>query len=276
MVTKKKYNVYRKRSKGDTVNIKLKESLKIVGYYMFFSFVWILFSDKLLFLLVQDPETYRLLQTYKGSFFILLTSFVLFKLIQNSYSKIESLDRQLKNTLAELKYNQRELEKLAYVDHLTGLATRRLLDEKYVLLFESVKRSKGVLTLLMMDLDYFKKYNDRYGHLEGDRVLKVVGGLLKEVFKRDGDVVSRYGGEEFVVVLYQTSLEDTLSLVKEFRRRLGLHNLEHKDSPFGEITVSVGINSGHPSVEESSEDFLRRADRALYRAKEGGRNRDSL
>lgn len=258
------------------MNIKLRESLKIVGYYMFFSFIWILFSDKFLFFLVQDPESYRLLQTYKGSFFILLTSFVLFNLIQNSYSKIESLDRQLKNTLAELKYNQRELEKLAYVDYLTGLATRRLLDEKYVLLFESAKRSKGVLTLLMMDLDYFKKYNDRYGHLEGDRVLKVVGGLLKEVFKRDGDVVSRYGGEEFVVVLYQTSLEDTLSLIKEFRRRLSLCGLEHRDSPFGEITVSVGINSGNPSVEESSEDFLRRADRALYRAKEGGRNRDSL
>lgn len=276
MVIKKKYNICRTKSKGDTVNIKLRESLKIVGYYMFFSFIWILFSDKFLFFLVQDPESYRLLQTYKGSFFILLTSFVLFNLIQNSYSKIESLDRQLKNTLAELKYNQRELEKLAYVDYLTGLATRRLLDEKYVLLFESAKRSKGVLTLLMMDLDYFKKYNDRYGHLEGDRVLKVVGGLLKEVFKRDGDVVSRYGGEEFVVVLYQTSLEDTLSLIKEFRRRLSLCGLEHRDSPFGEITVSVGINSGNPSVEESSEDFLRRADRALYRAKEGGRNRDSL
>ncbi len=276
MIIKKKYNICRKKSKGDTVNIKLRESLKIVGYYMFFSFIWILFSDKFLFFLVQDPESYRLLQTYKGSFFILLTSIVLFKLIQNSYSKIESLDRQLKNTLAELKYNQRELEKLAYVDYLTGLATRRLLDEKYVLLFESAKRSKGVLTLLMMDLDYFKKYNDRYGHLEGDRVLKVVGGLLKEVFKRDGDVVSRYGGEEFVVVLYQTSLEDTLSLIKEFRRRLSLCGLEHRDSPFGEITVSVGINSGNPSVEESSEDFLRRADRALYRAKEGGRNRDSL
>lgn len=288
MVTKKKYNVCREKIKGATVNIKLREmlrlkeslklreSLKIVGCYMFFSFLWILFSDKILFLMVQDAESYRIFQTYKGSFFIIFTSFVLFKLIQNSYSKIESLDRQLKDTLTELKYNQMELEKLAYVDHLTGLATRRLLDEKYELLFESAKRSKTMLTLLMLDLDYFKKYNDRYGHLEGDRVLKIVGGLLKQIFKRDGDIVSRYGGEEFVVVLYQTSLRDAMALVEEFRRKLSICALEHKDSPFGEITISVGVNSGVPSKVENSESFLRKADKALYRAKEGGRNRDSL
>ena len=257
-------------------SLKLRESLKIVGCYMFFSFLWILFSDKILFLMVQDPESYRVLQTYKGSFFIVLTSVILFKLIQNSYSKIERLDRQLKDTLTELKYNQMELEKLAYVDYLTGLATRRLLDEKYELLFESAKRSKTTLTLLMLDLDYFKKYNDRYGHLEGDRVLKVVGGLLKEIFKRDGDVVSRYGGEEFVVVLYGTPLRDAMTLLKEFRRRLNTCALEHKDSPFGEITISVGINSGIPSKVEDTESFLRRADNALYKAKEGGRNRNSL
>jgi len=257
-------------------SLKLKESLKIVGYYMFFSFLWILFSDKILFILVKDPESYRALQTYKGSFFIILTSIVLFKLIQNSYSKIESLDRQLKDTLTELRYNQMELEKLAYVDHLTGLATRRLLDEKYELLFGSAKRSGSILTLLMLDLDFFKKYNDRYGHLEGDRVLKIVGGVLKETFKREGDIVSRYGGEEFVVVLYQTSLDDAIALVKEFRRKLSRSSLEHKDSPFGEITVSVGINSGVPLKGEDSESFLRKADKALYKAKDEGRNRDSF
>lgn len=252
---------------------KLKESLKIILFYMVISFLWIIFSDKILHVIVKDIQHYRLFQTYKGSFFVLLTSALLFKLIQRGYSKYEALERQLTNTLSELENHQRELEKLAYVDHLTGLATRRLLDEKYGLLFESAKRSETILTLVMIDIDHFKKYNDRYGHQEGDRVLKIMGDLLKKVFKRDGDVVSRYGGEEFAVVLYQTPLEDVISLVEEFREELKTCNIEHKDSPFGDLTVSMGINNGIISKEQDSHAFFRKADIALYKAKESGRNK---
>lgn len=259
--------------KGVIVNIKFKESAKIVGYYTSASFLWILFSDKVLYLVVKDIKHYTAIQTYKGSFFIILTAALLFKLIFGSYSKLETLNNQLKRTLTDLENNQRELEKLAYVDHLTGLATRRLLDEKYKLLFESAKRSQNTLTLLMIDIDYFKRYNDRYGHQEGDRILKIMGDLLKDIFRREGDVISRYGGEEFSVVLYQTSLEDTIHLVETFREKLKLSNIEHKDSPFGQITVSIGINSGCVSRDQSSYDFFRKVDRALYKAKEGGRNR---
>ncbi|MCS5422827.1 MULTISPECIES: GGDEF domain-containing protein [Psychrilyobacter] len=258
------------------MEVKLKESLKIVVYYMFISFLWILFSDKILYMMVKDIEYYKLLQTYKGSFFILLTSVLLFKLIHSSYLKVETLDRQLQNTLTQLKSNKIELEKLAYVDYLTGLATRRLLDEKYELLFESAKRSETMLTLVMIDLDYFKKYNDRYGHLEGDRVLKAVGKLLKEVFKRNGDVISRYGGEEFMVILCQTPLKDTISLVENFQEKLKGCNVKHEDSPFGEITASLGINNCKISKNQDSENFLRKVDQALYKAKEGGRNRYSF
>ena len=172
-----------------------------------------------------------------------------------------------------IREKTKELEKLAYVDYLTGLSTRRMLDEKYSLLFESAKRSENILTLIMIDIDHFKKYNDRYGHQDGDRVLKIMGGLLKEVFKRDGDVVSRYGGEEFAVVLYQTPLKDIISLVEEFREKLKDCNIEHKDSPFGELTVSIGINNGKISMDQNSDIFLRKVDKALYKAKESGRNR---
>lgn len=258
------------------MNIKLKESSKIVICYMFFGFLWILFSDKILYMLIKDVESYKLFQTYKGTFYIILTSVLFFKLIQNSYSKIETLNRQLQNSLTELKHNQIELEKLAYVDYLTGLATRRLLDEKYELLFESAKRSEAILTLVMIDIDCFKKYNDRYGHLEGDRVLKILGKLLKKVFKRDGDVISRYGGEEFVVVLYQTPLKDTISLVEEFRKKLKICGIEHEDSPFGEVTTSIGINNGKVSKSQNSNTFLAKADKALYKAKENGKNRYSF
>ena len=172
-----------------------------------------------------------------------------------------------------IRERTKDLEELAYVDHLTGLSTRRMLDEKYDLLFESAKRSENILTLVMIDIDHFKKYNDRYGHQDGDRVLKIMGGLLKKVFKRDGDVVSRYGGEEFAVILYQTPLKDIISLVEEFREKLKACNIEHKDSPFGEITVSIGINNDRVSKEHDSHTFFRKADIALYKAKESGRNR---
>jgi len=262
--------------KGVIVEVKLKETLKIIVYYIFSSFLWLLFSNEILHTMVKNIEYYELLQTYKGSFFIILTSILLFKLIHSSHLKVEVLDRQLQNTLIKLKSNKIELEKLVYVDYLTGLATRRLLDEKYELLFESAKRMKTILTLVMIDLDYFKKYNDRYGHLEGDCVLKTIGKLLKEVFERHGDVISRYGGEEFMVVLYQTPLKDSISLVEHFQEKLKACNIKHEDSPFGEITASFGINNSAISWEQDSDDFLREVDQALYKAKENGRNRYSF
>ena len=198
-------------------------------------------------------------------------------------NEIDEVIKAFNNLMVELEDHKNEienkkisLEKMAYVDHLTGLATRRLLDEEYELLFESAKRSETTLTLIMIDVDYFKKYNDRYGHLEGDRVLKIIGKLLKKVFKRDGDVVSRYGGEEFLVVLYQTSLKDAISLVEEFRENLKICNIKHEDSTFGEVTVSMGIRSGIVSQKQNSHLFLREADKALYKAKERGRSRYSF
>ncbi|MCS5420894.1 MULTISPECIES: sensor domain-containing diguanylate cyclase [Psychrilyobacter] len=165
------------------------------------------------------------------------------------------------------------LEKLAYTDYLTGLSTRRFLDEGYDLLFKSAKRSGSILTLIMMDIDYFKKYNDRYGHPEGDRVLKIIGKLLKKVFKREGDIAGRYGGEEFLIILYQTPLEETICLINEFQKKLEMCNLEHKDSNFGQVTVSMGIKSSTIPKDQNSYLFLKEADKALYKAKESGRNR---
>jgi diguanylate cyclase (GGDEF)-like protein len=148
--------------------------------------------------------------------------------------------------------------------------------EKCELLFESAKRSEIVLTLVMFDIDYFKKYNDRYGHIEGDQVLKTIGKLLKKSFKRKTDAIGRYGGEEFLAVLSQTDLETAISLVKEFQQKLKNCNLQHKDSPFGEITVSAGIHSGKISKDENLDTFLRKVDEELYKAKKCGRNRYSF
>ncbi|MEI6857600.1 GGDEF domain-containing protein [Psychrilyobacter sp.] len=173
----------------------------------------------------------------------------------------------------DIESKKKDLEKLAYTDYLTGLATRRFLDEEYNLLFKSSKRSENPLTIIMMDIDFFKKYNDRYGHLEGDRVLKIIGKLLKKVFKREGDIVGRYGGKEFLIVLYQTPLKEAIDLINQFQEKLKMCNLKHENSSFGRVTVSMGIKSSAKIKSLNSTLFLKEADKALYIAKESGRNK---
>lgn len=168
------------------------------------------------------------------------------------------------------------LENLAYVDHLTGLATRRVLDEEYKILFERAREREEVLTLLMIDVDYFKKYNDSYGHMRGDIVLKTVGEILAKVFKKTGGIIGRYGGEEFMLVLYGIGLMEVIALVEAFQRELDIKALEHSGSPLGRVTTSIGIHSSIISVNLDPAAFLEGADRSLYRAKESGRDRYSL
>lgn len=173
----------------------------------------------------------------------------------------------------EIEHKKIDLEKLAYTDYLTGLATRRFLDEGYNLLFKSAKRSKNPLTIIMIDIDFFKKYNDRYGHPAGDLILKIIGKLLNKIFKREGDVVGRYGGEEFLVVLYQIPLKSAIDLIEEFQEKLKKCNLKHEDSNFGRVTVSMGIKSSEIIENQNPDSFLKEADIALYKAKESGRNK---
>lgn len=197
--------------------------------------------------------------------------------VENEIDKVIEVFNHLmikvKDQKIDIESQRNKLEELAYVDHLTGLATRRLLDEKYCLLFENAKRSETILTLIMMDIDYFKKYNDIYGHQEGDVVLKVIGKLMKSTFKREGDIVSRYGGEEFLVVLYKIPLEDAVTLVEDFQEKLKELNIEHTGSPFKRVTVSIGVESESNLKDKSSYLLLKKADNCLYKSKNTGRNK---
>ncbi|OQY42471.1 MAG: hypothetical protein B6227_01945 [Fusobacteriia bacterium 4572_74] len=188
-------------------------------------------------------------------------------------NEIDEVIEVFNNLMIQIEEQKIALEKLAYIDHLTGLATRRFLDEKYELLFQSAKRTENILTLIMMDIDFFKKYNDKYGHLKGDDVLKIIGKLLNETFKREGDVIGRYGGEEFLVILYQTPLEETLRLANEFQKKLVSCNIKHEDSHLKKITVSMGIKCSTILKDQNSYLFLEEVDKALYKAKESGRNK---
>lgn len=169
----------------------------------------------------------------------------------------------------ELKRAIEVAEQLARTDELTGLNNRRSFFELGVKAFHQAKRFTSDLSLLMFDLDYFKKINDRYGHAAGDKVLEDLGRLLKQT-SRDIDVVGRLGGEEFAVVLPETDLAGALELAERLRQNISNMTVRYGDSLIT-FTVSIGISTLH-AEHCSLDELLLQADKALYAAKRKGRN----
>jgi diguanylate cyclase (GGDEF)-like protein len=162
-----------------------------------------------------------------------------------------------------------EFEQLSVTDSLTGLLNRRYLQER---LSEEIQRSKRhhfPMSLLMLDVDNFKSYNDTYGHLAGDAALRIVASILKDNLRGD-DVAARYGGEEFAVLLPQTSSEEASVIAERIRMQI-----ERTPFPHRHITASIGIAKTTPDV-NSPDDIIWAADRALYEAKDRGRNNVQL
>ncbi len=156
------------------------------------------------------------------------------------------------------------------MDELTGLYNRRFMNETLKRKITEARRNSADLSLLMMDLDDFKKYNDSYGHIEGDRVLAAMGNVLIRTI-RGADVACRYGGEEFLVILGNT---DSVNAIHSAERiRSSLRQIDFKPSGEGAVNVTVSIGAVSLKPEEGAEDLIARADRALYMAKEGGRDR---
>lgn len=171
-----------------------------------------------------------------------------------------------------LKANER-LEVLASQDPLTGLANRRCFDERLSSEFRRASREGTPLSLLLIDIDYFKRYNDTYGHVAGDECLKAVSRLLRDCAKRPGDLAVRYGGEELALILPNTDASGARAVAGLFLESLNQCGLAHNASPFGIVTASLGSASvsgyGAPGGELA---LIDAADRALYQAKEAGRN----
>jgi len=168
------------------------------------------------------------------------------------------------------------LELYARQDYLTGLYNRRYLDERLEREITRARREAETLSVCMVDVDHFKAYNDTLGHLAGDDCLRLVAHTLAQHVTRPGDLVSRYGGEEFVVVLGATGEEGARSVAGRIRAAVEALQLPHAGAPLGVVTVSVGVVScrpaqGGPDVAR----LLRAADQALYEAKRAGRNRVS-
>jgi diguanylate cyclase (GGDEF)-like protein len=202
-------------------------------------------------------------------------------------SRVEERTRELAEAVAELDAARAQLEErnvdlasanekltsLSYLDGLTGLPNRRHFDETLQREWSRAARSGSDLSVVMVDVDHFKKLNDLLGHAEGDRCLKELAQVLSAGAARAGDLAARYGGEEFVVLLPQTAAEGAAHLAEELRHRVEALGLANPASPFGVVTASFGVASTVPRDGGTPAELLAAADEALYDAKSSGRNR---
>lgn len=171
----------------------------------------------------------------------------------------------------------RQLQEQSILDGLTGIPNRRYFEEYLNLEWRRARRNGRPLSLVMVDIDAFKAYNDNYGHLSGDDCLRQVAMSLNQGLKRPADLAARYGGEEFAVLLPETELEGAAILAEDLRSRVQGLGITHQFSPVSDcITISLGVAAIIPGKTNLAKNLVDRADKALYRAKNYGRNRVSV
>ena len=190
--------------------------------------------------------------------------------LRRSQILLEAVADHVSPALTNLKLRQ-SLRDQAVRDSLTGLFNRRYMEETLEREVRRSSRKHRPLSVLMLDLDHFKKYNDRYGHAAGDTVLRQVGSLLRNRTRTE-DVACRYGGEEFVVILVETPPEIALQRAEDFRTGIKQIEILHEGRRLDHITASVGVVSASAEIFEP-DSLLRAADIALYQSKEKGRDR---
>jgi diguanylate cyclase (GGDEF)-like protein len=199
-------------------------------------------------------------------FGVLIISYYVFKSIQNDHTKLEITTKKLKRA-------NRKLENVSYTDALTSLHNRRYFNFIYDRELKRAKRTKSYITFMMLDIDFFKQYNDTYGHIEGDFALKSVAKVLKDFLKRPSDYVFRLGGEEFGVILIDTDESNSARLAKEICDGVRLREIKHESSKVHEfLTISIGVVCCIADEALDEEILISRADEMLYKAKESGRN----
>ncbi len=182
--------------------------------------------------------------------------------------------RALRVSQRKLAESNLRLQRLVSVDGLTGIPNRRFFDERLEEEWQRGSREQGWLTLVMIDVDHFKAYNDLHGHLAGDESLKEVAGALSAVLLRPSDVVARYGGEEFVLILPGTDPDGAIAIAEKMLKAIDTLGIPHETSPTSRyLTISLGVATTVPSQNVKSSILLAEADSALYEAKEAGRNR---
>ena len=167
----------------------------------------------------------------------------------------------------------RAIERLSMTDQLTDMANRRSFNQRIDREWRIAVRTRSTLSLMMIDVDRFKIYNDTYGHQQGDVALQIVADTLRRNLLRATDFAARWGGEEFAVLLPMTDECGALPIAESIRANIESTNIPCFDGTFTKVTVSIGLNMQMPEKGDSMDDFISKADKALYTAKESGRNR---
>lgn len=186
----------------------------------------------------------------------------------------DALEDELQAARLKLEEHNETLRVLADSDGLTGLANRRNFETRLASEHERARRSNKPCALVMGDVDHFKKYNDRYGHVAGDECLRLVAGAIRSGMRRPADLAARYGGEEFAVILPDTDLEGASAVAEAIRAAVAALGIAHADSQHGHVTLSIGVIAAHSHGDGgAATGWVEAADYLLYRAKEQGRNR---
>ena len=194
-----------------------------------------------------------------------------------SYINLKERDeafRALEQSRQKLAEANEFLQKISSLDGLTGVPNRRRFDEVLKQEWQRAIRHSTSISLIMLDIDFFKLYNDTYGHQGGDDCLKRVAKMLENSAKRETDLVARYGGEEFAVILPETGTNGAFEVAETMRQNIANENIPHDSSKVSDhVTISVGVATWLPERASSSEKIITAADKALYKAKESGRDK---
>jgi diguanylate cyclase (GGDEF)-like protein len=177
------------------------------------------------------------------------------------------------NTHIKIVDQMRTIERIGLIDPLTKISNRRGFENRLNAEWGRSVREARPISILIMDIDKFKTYNDTYGHQQGDAALKSFAETMSETLKRPVDFCARWGGEEFVILLPGTSADGAAEVAERVRENVEASIIDTEDGGMTKITVSIGVNSLVPQAIDTIKDFIEKADQALYKAKESGRNR---
>jgi diguanylate cyclase (GGDEF)-like protein len=194
--------------------------------------------------------------------------------LQQYAAAVGHANRELTEARRQLEEKNAQLERQSTIDTLTSIPNRRRFDETLAHEWRRGSRESSPLSIALCDIDFFKGYNDTYGHQAGDECLARVARALVDTFRRPGDLVARYGGEEFVAVLPATGEKGAAALAERMRERVESLGIPHRSSPISSsVTISIGTATTVPGPAMKPEELVQLADAALYRAKRQGRNR---
>jgi len=198
---------------------------------------------------------------------------VILKAKLQAMERLVAMRKQLLDVTHKLAEEKDKIKRIANQDGLTGIANRRFLDHILKQEFRRHRRSQKTLGIIMIDIDFFKSYNDYYGHLSGDDVLRLCAKKMSDLVCRGGDLVARYGGEEFCVILPDTELNGAKCFAETLRTGIEELAIERDDlKNWTHLTISLGVSSIKPDQNDTVEELLKAADQALFQAKQLGRN----